>query len=249
MKGADAIVHLVGIIAEWGTQTFDQVHVELTRNLVAAASIAGIGRWVHMSALGTRPDARARYHQTKWQAEELVRAGLPSWTIFRPSIIYGAEDEFTHLFSRLSAWSPWVPIIGTGRNLLQPIAVEQVAAAFAKALRRPEAVGQHFDLAGPERLSLETVVRAILHANGRRRWLLRLPVPLARGQARVLEWVWPALMKGPPPLTRDQLLMLQEDNVGDPEAANRLFGLTHESLAQGLQRFFPESRTRRFPDS
>ncbi|MBL9136671.1 MAG: complex I NDUFA9 subunit family protein [Verrucomicrobiales bacterium] len=245
MRGVDAVVHLVGIIGECGDQTFEAIHIRLTRILVEAARMAGVQRWIHMSALGTRPAAVSRYHQTKWESEECVRSGLPSWTIFRPSVIYGPEDEFTHLFARLAAWSPFVPILGSGHNLLQPIAVERVAEAFAGALTRPEAVQRHFDLAGPERLSLEEIVRAVLHANGLRRWLLHVPIPVARGQARLLEWFWPPLMGSPAPLSRDQLRMLQEDNVGEPDEANRLFGLVHEPFATGIGRFYVAARSNR----
>ncbi|MCC7376408.1 MAG: complex I NDUFA9 subunit family protein [Verrucomicrobiales bacterium] len=237
LAGVDVIVHLVGIIAEWGEQTFERVHLQLTRDLLAAAQAAGVQRWIHMSALGTRADARSRYHQTKWLAEHCVRSSSPAWTIFRPSIIYGSEDQFTHFFARISQWSPAVPIIGSGQNLLQPVAVEQVARAFAGAVARPESAGQHYDLAGPERLSLEAIVRHILRAQGRRRLLVHLPLTLARWQAAGLETFWPMLAKGPPPLTRDQILMLQEDNVGDPAPADRDFGLVHESFAKGIAHF------------
>lgn len=237
LEGADAVVHLVGIIAEYGQQTYENVHVSLTQSLLQAATSAQVPRWIHMSALGTRPHARARYHQTKWNAEQLVRHSTLTWTIFRPSLIYGAEDQFTRLFDRLAGFSPVVPILGPGTNLLQPIGVDQVAQAFAGALDQPEAAGQTFDLCGPERWTFNTLIEAILKARGRRRAKLHLPWPLANAQARLLEALYSSLMNQPPPLNRDQILMLQEDNVGDGRAADDLFHLQHPPLQEVLREY------------
>jgi uncharacterized protein YbjT (DUF2867 family) len=97
--GADVVIHLVGIIAEAPSegQTFEAVHYEGTVALLAAAKKAGVKRWVHMSALGTRPDAVSNYHRTKWRAEEAVRASGLAWTIIRPSMIHGPKGEFVHM--------------------------------------------------------------------------------------------------------------------------------------------------------
>lgn len=237
LRGQDALIHLVGIISECGPQTFERVHVGLTRSVLGAARAAGVPRWVHTSALGTRPGAASRYHRTKWDAEELVRASGLAWTIFRPSLIYGPEDLFTNLLARLSL-SPVVPVMGAGQGLLQPVAVGQVARAFAGALEVPASVGRVYDLAGPERLTFNQVLDAVLAAQGRRRLKLHLPLPLARAQAALLEGLFPLLLRRPPPLNRDQLLMLQEDNVGDPAPADRDFGLDHEPFAAAMRRQF-----------
>lgn len=239
LRGQDAVIHLVGIISECGCQTFEHVHVGLTRGVLEAARRAGVPRWIHMSALGTRPGAASRYHQTKWAAEELVRASGLAWTIFRPSLIYGPEDLFTNLLARL-AISPVVPVMGSGQGLLQPIAVDRVARAFAGALECPASVGRVYDLAGPERLTFNQVLDIILAATGRRRLKLHVPLPFARALAAVLEAAFPALLRRPPPLNRDQLLMLQEDNIGDPAPADREFGLVHEPFAEAMRRQFAE---------
>lgn len=231
------LIHLVGIIAECGpSRSFERVHVELTASVLAAAKLAGVRRWIHMSALGTRSQARSRYHQTKWAAEELVRGSGLDWTIFRPSLIYGARDGFTRLFARLSGWSPVLPVMGTGRAQLQPIAVGQVARAFSQAVAIPDSTREVFDLCGAERLSFVEVLRAILKAHGRRRGLVRIPMPLARLQAGFLEWFFPRILRRPPPLNRDQLLMLEEDNTGDGGPADRLFGLEHRPFADEMRR-------------
>ena len=98
----EAVVHLVGIISEVGQNTFENVHPRGTENIVAAARAADVTRFIHMSALGTRPNAASRYHQSKWAAEEIVRRSGLAWTIFRPSIIYGPGDGFVNLFARMS---------------------------------------------------------------------------------------------------------------------------------------------------
>lgn len=235
--GAEALIHLVGIIAEHGTQTYDRIHDELTARMTTVARAAGISRFLHISALGTRPDAVSRYHQSKWRGEDHVRASGLRWTIFRPSIVYGPRDQFTRFFARFAARSPVVPVIGPGTSLMQPIAVGQVARAFLKALTHPEAIERTYDLCGPERLSFNEVLRRIIVATGRKPRLVHVPVPVARVQAAVLERVWPALLHKPPPLNRDQIVMLGEPNTGDGAAADRDFGLTHSSLDEGLRAY------------
>ena len=124
LSGMDAVIHLVGIIIEVGESTFENVHSRGTGNIVAAARQAGVKRFVHMSALGTRANAASRYHQTKWAAEELVRRSGLDFTIFRPSLIYGPEDQFVNMFARIIRLSPVVPLIGSPSARFQPVAVE-----------------------------------------------------------------------------------------------------------------------------
>lgn len=237
VRDCDAVVHLVGIISEFGRQTFESIHVEGTRDLLEAVQTAGVPRYVQMSALGTRPAAAARYHQTKWAAEEAVRASGLAWTILRPSLIYGPEDHFVNLFARMSRRSPVLPVMGPGTALLQPVAVEAVAKGFVRAVTEPHAVGRTFDLCGPERFTFRQILREILAALGRRRGLLPIPLPVARAQAWLLEQVFPLLLNQAPPLNRDQLRMLQEDNIGDPAPANDLFGITPLRFGDGIRRY------------
>jgi len=235
MAGCQAVLHLVGIISECGDQTFERVHTGLTRVLVAAAREAGVARFLHMSALGTRPEAPSRYHRTKWEAEQIVRESPLAWTVFRPSLIYGREDAFTRLLLRMASWSPVLPVIGGGHSRVQPISVTEVARAFVGAVDRGETAGQTFDLCGPERLRLVDLFRLVMAGAGRRRLLVPVPWGLAWYQARFLEAVWPRLFRRPPPLNRAQVLMLREDNVGDGGAADRAFGLQHPPLGPALR--------------
>ncbi|HLP76685.1 MAG TPA: complex I NDUFA9 subunit family protein [Candidatus Paceibacterota bacterium] len=235
--GIDAVIHLVGIISEVGSQTFESVHTEGTRNLIEAARRAGAKRFVHMSALGTKPNAVARYHQSKWAAEELVRARGLNWTIFRPSIIYGPGDGFVNLFAKIARRSPAVPLIGGGHTRFQPVPVEAVAKAFVGALSKPEAINQTYDLCGPETLTVKQIVETVLQVTGRRRLMLPLPFGVARFQAALLEYLFARCLHKAPPLNRDQVLMLQEDNVGDGSTAAREFKLQMPEFRKGISAY------------
>lgn len=234
LRGTEAVIHLVGIIGETRVQTFERVHVETTTTLLEGARRAGATRWIHMSALGTRDGATSRYHRTKWASEQRVRDGGLDWTIFRPSVIYGPEDAFVNLFAGMARWSPFVPLIGGGGSLLQPIAINNVASAFARAVQAPSSVGKTLDLCGPERVTLRDLVRIVLEVTNRRRCLVSIPWKLAWAQATLLEWVFSVVPGRPAPLTRDQLRMLREDNIGDGAPADRAFGLQHPSLREGI---------------
>ena len=235
--GVDAVIHLVGIIREVGNQTFENVHTRGTRNIVAATQQAGVKRFLHMSALGSRPNAVSRYHQSKWAAEEIVRQSGLDWTIFRPSIIYGPGDGFVNLFAKIIRRSPVVPIMGSGQSRFQPVPVEAVATAFVKALAEPRALGQIYDLCGQETLTLNEIVAQILAVMKRKRLTLHLPLAVARWQAAFLEFVFPRLLHKAPPLNRDQLSMLQEDNAGDAQPAKDLFGLKPASFREGIGKY------------
>ncbi|HWV98646.1 MAG TPA: complex I NDUFA9 subunit family protein [Candidatus Acidoferrum sp.] len=235
IEGVDAVIHLVGIISELGHNTFERVHARGTRHVTEATRRAGVKRFVHMSALGTRSDAVSRYHQTKWAAEETVRRSGLEYTIFRPSVIYGPGDRFVNLFERLSWFSPVLPVMGSDQAKFQPVSVEVVATAFIKALSEPKSIGQAYDLCGPEPLTFAALLADILAVQRRRRLKLRVPPALARGQAAFLELIYPLLFRKPPPLTRDQLIMLDEGSVGNPKPAEELFGLKQPTFREGVQ--------------
>jgi uncharacterized protein YbjT (DUF2867 family) len=237
LTGIDAMIHLVGIISETGRQTYERVHTEGTRNLVLAAQQAGIRRFIHMSALGTRPRAAARYHRSKWAAEEIVRGGGLAWTIFRPSIIFGPGDGFVNLFDRLSRFSPILPVMGSGQTRFQPISVELTAACFVKALTESRSVGRVYDVCGTEVLTLEQIIATILEVTGRRRLKWRVPLAVARLQAAFAEFLFSRLLGKAPPLNRDQVIMLQENNAGDPGPAMELFGLEPGAFRSGIARY------------
>ncbi|MFQ6111590.1 MAG: complex I NDUFA9 subunit family protein, partial [Nitrospinota bacterium] len=230
VRGATAAIHLVGIISERRGETFDEVHYRGTVNVVEALKGVSVQRYLHMSALGVRPGAQSLYHQSKWRAEEYVRESGLRYTIFRPSIIFGERDEFINLLARLVRLAPVVPILGSGRTLLQPIWVEDVAFCFIKALDVDGAVGKTFELVGPERVSLEDLVDTLLQVLRRSRVKVHIPLGLAELGARAME-----CLLSRPPLTRDQLLMLSEDNVGEGEPMRATFGLEPRRLEDYLE--------------
>ena len=236
-SGVEAVIHLVGIISEVGVSTFEDVHTRGTQNMLSKAQQACVRRFVHMSALGTRPNAVSRYHQSKWAAEELVRHSGLGFTIFRPSLIYGPEDEFINLFARTIRWSPVVPLMGSPRVRFQPVPVETMGAAFTRSLGDPRSVGQTYDLCGPETLTLSDIVDRIEEALGKCRLKLRVPMSLARFQASCMEFVFRHLLRKAPPFNRDQLLMLQEDNVGNSRPANELFELRPLALRDWIAKY------------
>ena len=234
LNGMHAVIHLVGIIREFRDSTFESVHTTGTENLIAAAQQAGVGRFIHMSALGTRPEAISRYHQSKWVAEEAVRQSDIDYTILRPSLIYGTDDEFVNLFAKLIRFSPVIPILANDRARFQPVSLETVASAFVRSMADPRSIGQTFDLCGPDALTLAQIVDDICRALGRRRLKLRMPLALSLRLASFLEYIYPRLFRRPPPLNREQLLMLQENNVGNPEPANKLLGLKSQPFRERI---------------
>lgn len=241
LDGADAAVHLVGIIVERGSATFTAVHVDGTRRLLGAARAAGVRRFVHMSALGARADERATpYHRTKWQAEELVRgSGLPA-VILRPALISGPESVPIRVLSQLHRWSPVVPIFGDGHFPIQAVWIEDVALAFALAFERSD-LGGTLELGGPTVLTYEEFVRAIGRAAGYPRPLVHVPLALVRWVARMFDPLGPAA-----PITSIQLQMLLEGSSTPSNAIETVFGIRPLPFEEGLQRFLssPKSRTR-----
>jgi NADH dehydrogenase len=227
VAGADAVVHLVGIIVETGKETFDAVHARGTDALLAAAREAGVSLFLHMSALGARRDPEATaYHRTKWQAEEAVRgAGLPH-VIFRPSIIAGQGNAAIATMLRMLRFSPVVPVIGDGRYEMQPVWRGDVAEAFARALERADLRGT-FDLAGPERLTYHQMLDHLEAALGVRRPRVGVPVGIARFAALA-----GAALPNLAPITSEQLQMLLEGNVTADNALETRFGVRPRSFAE-----------------
>ena len=234
LAGCDACVHLVGIIAEKPSAgvTFERVHFEGARAVVNAARRAGVRRYVHMSALGTRPGAISAYHQTKWQAEEYVRDGARQpgldWTIIRPGMIHGPRGEFMRMEA---AWAKrkampflFMPYFGGGllgfgaAGDLQPVYVGDVARAFVDALEKPQSVSQTYELAGPDRMSWPAMHKTVARVlTGRERATAAIPA----WYATALTYVAPAALL---PFNRAQVQMAREDNIADLTKFRQDFG-------------------------
>jgi len=230
MEGCQAVVHLVGIIREFPARgiTFQRLHFQATAHVVAATRQAGISRYLHMSALEAQPAPVIAYHQTKVQAEELVRTSGLDFTIFRPSIIYGPDDAFINLLKKQVETLGVVPIIGNGNYRLQPVPVWLVAQGFALALEKPQTVRQSYDVGGPEPVTMNELVDTLAQVLGKRVWKVHLPVWPLRLLAKGFQgfpWF---------PVTADQITMLLAGNTCDPRPFYADFGLAPLPLAAGL---------------
>jgi NADH dehydrogenase len=231
MDGCEAVIHLVAIIAEEGGATFDTVIRQGTVNVVAEAKRAGIDRFVHMSALGTRNDPRFGYFEAKWQAEQAVeRSGIP-WTIFRPSVIFGPGDEFINTLAKLVKSAPVIPVVGSGKSKFQPVAVHEVAAAFVRALDDPATAYRIYDLGGGKTYTYEEMLDVISEQ-------LRVSKPKVHVPKAMMSAV--VTLSGPlpkalrPPVTSEQLKMLAIDNATERSAVAELTGTTPTRLEDAI---------------
>jgi NADH dehydrogenase len=228
-QGCSAAVHLAGIIRESHGMSFRDVHVEGTRTVLRACRDAEISRFLHMSALGTRPDARSACHQTKWQAEELVRKSGMKATIFRPSVMVGAGNSFLPRMRDLVRAAPVVPIIGDGMSLLQPIWVGDVVSCLLASLEGPAMIGHTYELGGPETFGFEQLPDIAAEEDGVGRPRVHFPARLIRPVVALMGRVVPGF-----PVTTDQLTMLLEDNVCDITEMRDVFGVEPARLSDHL---------------
>jgi NADH dehydrogenase len=229
LDGCDAVIHLVGIIDEDPARdvTFERVHVEGTRRVVAAAQDAGIGTFVHMSANGARPDGVSRYQTTKWAAEEIVaEAAFDHHVIVRPSIVFGDPGpggmEFaTRLAETLVRPFPVLPVFGDGQYALQPVHVTAVADAFVQALTQADARGARVAAVGETVYPYLAVLNRITRGCGLpTKPKLFIPAWIARPVVHTLGPL------GLLPLSPDQFEMLLDGNTGDPGPFHALFDVT-----------------------
>ena len=211
VEDADVVVNLVGILAERHAGDFQRVQADGAGRIARAAAAAGAARMVQVSAIGADPDSPSAYARTKAEGEAQVRAAMPGATVLRPSVVFGAEDQFFNRFGQIAMLSPVMPVIH-GETRFQPVYVGDVADAVAAVLAREDGTEALYELGGPRVYTFRELLDYVLRETHRRRRLLTIPLPLARLQARIGEWV-PGK-----PLTRDQLLLLARDNVATPGA-------------------------------
>jgi NADH dehydrogenase len=227
-EGADAIVNLVGILFPTGKQTFKSVQDEGARHVAEAARAAGARALVHISAIGADPESPSVYARTKALGEEAVKELYPDAVILRPSVVFGPEDDFFNRFAKLARIAPALPLIGGGKTQLQPVFVGDVAKAVIAGLTGKADASAPYELGGPEVLTLKEVMQRVLAYTMRRRLLVPEPFWLAKLQAFFLQFL------PTPPLTIDQVRLLETDNVVS-EAAKRsrhtLEGLGIEPVA------------------
>jgi uncharacterized protein YbjT (DUF2867 family) len=233
VDGADAVVHLVAI-RQGRREQFRRIMVEGTRDLLGAAQDAGVGRFVLMSALGTTEQTKdlVPYYGAKWESEELVRASGIPYVIYRPSFVFGPDGGILPTFAKLARLTPVTPIIGSGRQRIQPIWAGDVATYFADGVRRDDVTGRVFELGGPEAVTWNEFWERLKRVRGLRRPSVHVPVGLMRLNALLTE-----RLPGNIPLTRDLLKMLElGDNVVSNDDAVRTFQLPLVPLDEQLRR-------------
>jgi uncharacterized protein YbjT (DUF2867 family) len=233
IAGCDTVVHLVAI-RQGKPEQFQRVMVDGTRSLLAAAREAGVRRFVHMSALGVSEATKdlVPYYHAKWEMEHDVKsAGIP-YVVFRPSFIFGRDGGILPTFSKLARLTPVTPIVGNGRQRIQPIWCDDVGAYFSKAVDLEAATDHTFELGGPDAVTWNEFWVRLKKVRGMRRPSVHVPMTLMRINALVTE-----RLPGDIPLTRDLLKMLQAgDNVVTDTSAVEIFGLPLLTLDEQLRR-------------
>jgi uncharacterized protein YbjT (DUF2867 family) len=206
----DVVVHLIGIIAEIPSKgiTFDNVHFGIPRDLYEASRKAGVGKVVHMSALGVHPDAPSRYHKSKLLAEQELRRSGMTYTIFRPSVIIGPEQKLFFDIKKITDLVPIVALPAGGSHLMQPVDVRDVACAFASAVTKGETDNSIYELCGPDVISFRKILEATFVLWKKKVLYLSMPKRVMALAGRVAE----SIMDNPP-VTSDLVRMMWKDNV------------------------------------
>ena len=221
----ESVVHLVGVIRARRRESFDNVHRVGTVNVLAAAKEAGASHFLHVSVIGAANDRALPYLYTKWLGEqEVVKSGM-HFTIFRPSMLFGEGDEFINAMAGLVRLFPLVPVIGPGRNRLQPLAADDLARCIAITLGREDLKGKTIEIGGTERLSYSELVTEVSKAMNKRRLRVHLPVWAMYVAAAIGQGILPRS-----PITTEQIKMLSIRSVAEMGEVERLFGFTPKPL-------------------
>ncbi|SIT88631.1 NADH dehydrogenase [Yoonia rosea] len=216
-EGADAVVNCVGVLDEVGKNTFTAVQAEGAGRIARIAAAHGVARMVHISAIGANAEAASEYSKTKAAGEASVLEHMPNAVILRPSIVFGAEDQFFNRFAGMSRLGPVLPVIGA-ETKFQPVYVDDVAAAAVKGVLG-QAEGGVYELGGPDVHSFRELMQLMLRIIRRRRLIINTPFWMARIMATVfgiVRAVSLGLIKGP--VTKDQVINLGVDNIVSGDA-------------------------------
>lgn len=230
VRGADAVINLVGILSENGRQRFETVHAFGAGVVAREAKKAGASAMVHVSAIGADPDSQSSYARTKAAGEAAVREHFPDAVIVRPSIVFGPEDDFFNRFAAIARMAPALPLIGGGHTKFQPVYAGDVGAAIVKIIESGKR-GMVYEFGGPQVCTFKELLEYICRETDRSRALVNLPFPMARAIAmgtEIANTVSLGLMPSMMLLTRDQVTLLEQDNVVSDAA--RAEGRTLEGL-------------------
>tara|TARA_B100000315_G_scaffold69103_1_gene62950 strand:+ start:574 stop:1461 length:888 start_codon:yes stop_codon:yes gene_type:complete len=229
MAGVETVIHLVAVIRESRSVTFNGINVGGTNNVVQAALSSGVKRLIHIGALGANSNPRYRYIYSKWQGEEAVRSSKLDFTILEPSVMFGTGSGLTtRLIGSIKMFPFLAPIPGSGKTRFQPIWVEDTVSCVLQALKG-EKSGQTCELGGPEHLTYEQILDAVIDTLGAKCIKVHLPLPLMRLAVMVMEKILSS-----PSVTSGELKQLEVDNVTDLNAVERQFGFKPLALSQGL---------------
>ncbi|WGS23085.1 MULTISPECIES: complex I NDUFA9 subunit family protein [unclassified Bradyrhizobium] len=230
VMGADGVVNAISLYAERGGDTFHSVHVEAAARIARVARRAGTKRFVHLSGIGADPASRSPYIRNRGEGEAAVQAAFPGAVVIRSAVMFAADDAFLTTILGLLRTLPAYPLFGDGRTRLQPVYVDDVAAAIAQVLRQTQRPYPIYELAGPRVYSYEELLRTIARAAELRPVLVRIPFALWNAAACLAE-ILPH-----PPLTRNQVELMQIDTtVSGSRPGFDLLGISPRSLEQELE--------------
>ena len=225
-----AVIHLVSTIRQLKGVTYDQINRQGVANMVAAARDNGVKHFIQVSAIGATDDPTYAYLYSKWRGErEVVSGGVP-YTIIRSSLMFGEGDGFLNPLAGLTRVLPVVPVVGSGRNRFQPIAVDDVARCIVSAVDREDLKGKIIEIGGPEQLSYNEIMAVVASTMGKRRLRIHLPVWLVYLAAATL-----GRFQARPLATADQLRMLAIRNVAEPGTVEQTFGFTPRTLEGNIE--------------
>ena len=230
-----AVINLVGVLHDKPAQPYGSVfkaaHVDLPKNIITAMQMHGLKRYLHMSALGADSHGSSMYQRSKGDGEAAVKASNLDWTIFRPSVIFGAQDQFINLFAKLTKLFPVMPLANHTAKF-QPVSVDDVATAFAMSLSMPQTIHQSYDLVGATVYTMKEIVELAkrkVHAS-----CAIIPVPAFVGYLQALAFEF---LPGPTLMSRDNIASMQSPNilpVGSHDALTETFKISRRSL-EGMQ--------------
>jgi NADH dehydrogenase len=229
MAGVDKVAHLVAVIVQKGEESFDAVIRSGTENVVNEAKKAGVKKLVYISAVGAAAGPKFPYWHAKWWAEQAVANSGLNYTIIRPSLVFGPDDDFFNRLADMVRRFPVMPIAGNGKTRFQPIWVEDLVTCVVACLEEGKYDRQIVEVGGPEHLTYNEIVDVISSQLGKRRMRVHVPIWLMRPTAAVFQ----ALLSSPP-VTSGQLAMLSKDNVTELDAVVKQFGFDPKRLSDGL---------------
>ncbi len=230
-----AVINLVGVLHDkpalpYG-KIFKAAHVDLPKNIITAMQMHGLKRYLHMSALGANSNGPSMYQRSKGDGEVAVKASSLDWTIFRPSVIFGAQDQFINLFAKLTKLFPVMPLANSGAQF-QPVSVDDVATAFVSALKMPMTIHQTYDLVGPTVYTMKEIVELAKRKVGASCAIIPVPAFVGYLQALAFEF-----LPGPTLMSRDNIASMQQPNIlplMEVDALRDVFKVSRRSL-EGMQ--------------